>query len=350
MNAADLQQVKLKPRDESSSRDRSAPNFKICSKLSKQHEEMLRNYFFSTGMDRWYESLKDDTFATEFIRMKKEEGRAILSLREDLYKKKNLSTQLPTFEVPILLKGLQTKINDVIASLSPEAGVFVKLTTRSPKDSTVANAKIRGAFLTKLPSLAMCSSANDRLALLVEVMTQALRVRTGEEAIHLLVSSARVEEDLEYALNPDYDDFEKCMCLVVRKWVDIPQWAEFRGFVWEGKLTSIGQYNHPLYFPQLVERRERIKSDLERFFATVKDRIPLDRYTVDFAWTEERVYVIEVNTFDGEFNASTGLWNWETDREQMMKGPLELRIRETEQDSEVLMNTIEMEWRAVVFP
>ncbi|KAL5516415.1 hypothetical protein EMCRGX_G001730 [Ephydatia muelleri] len=278
-SAADLQQVKLKPRGDNSSQDRSAPNFNICSKISKQHEETLRDYFFSTGMDRWYKSLKDDTFATEFIRITKEDGLAILSHRKALCKN-NLSsyshiTSVQTFEVPDQLIGLQTRIDDIIASLSPEAGVFVKLTTRSPKDSAVAIAKARNAFLTRLLSLGERPSANDRLVLLAEVMTHSLR---------------------------------------------------------------------------LVERRERIKTDLERFFATVKDRIPLEHYTVDFAWTEDRVYIIEVNTFDGEFNASTGLWNWEEDREQMMKGPLELRIREAEQDSKVLVSTIEPVWKAVVFP
>ncbi|KAL5516410.1 hypothetical protein EMCRGX_G001723 [Ephydatia muelleri] len=298
----------MKPRGpgDNSSRDRSAPNFNICSKLSKQHEERLRNYFFSTGIDRWYESLKDDTFATEFIRITKEDGLAILSYRKALCKN-NLSsyshtTSVQTFEVP----------------------------DQSPKDSAVAIAKVRKAFLTRLLFLGERPSANDRLVLLAEVMTHSLRVRTGEEAIHLLMFSARVEEDFEYALNLDYNDFEKCMCLV-------------------GRLTSVGQYNHPLYFPLLVERRERIKTDLEMFFATVKDRIPLERYTVDFAWTEDRVYIIEVNTFDGEFNASTGLWNWEEVREHMMKGPLELRIREAEQDSKVLVSIIEPEWKAVVF-
>ena len=78
---------------------------------------------------------------------------------------------VPTFKVPILLKGLQTRINNIIVSLSPETGVFVKLTTRLPKDSTVAIAKVCGAFLTKLSSLGKCQSANDRLALMVKVMT-----------------------------------------------------------------------------------------------------------------------------------------------------------------------------------
>lgn len=324
----------------------------ICSTSTIQRESARREYFFSTGMDRWYETLKEETFATKFIRMTTEEGQAILSHRKRLYENKPPGGcgEEATLDVSIQLKSLQMRIDDAIASLSPEAGVFVKLATRSPKDSQVAYAKARETFLSELPSLGDNPSANDKLILLAEAMVRSLRVRTGEEAIRVLVSSARVEEDLEYALDPDYDDFEKCMCLVVRKWTDIHLWAEFRSFVWDGKLTSIGQYNHPLYFRQLVDRRERIKADLESFFASVKDRIPLDRYTVDLAWTEDKVYIIEVNTFDGEFNASTGLWNWADDREQMMKGPLELRVREREQDFQTLMATLEPEWKVVVFP
>ena len=355
INAADLQQVKLKPRDEGSRRDRSAPNFNIGSEFSKQREERLREYFFSTGMDRWYESLKDESFATEFIPMTREEGQALVTHWERLFKNRSSSdgvTEVPTFDIPAPLKGLQKRIDDVIGSLSPETGAFVKLTTRSPKDSHVAFAKARTAFQSKLPSLGDNPSANDRLILLAEVVIQSLRVRTGEEAINLFVSSTRVGEDLEYALDPQNDDFEKCTSLVVRKWVDIPLWAEFRGFVWDGKLTSIGQYNHPVRFPQLLEHRDRITADLERFFVSVKDRIPLDRYIVDFAWTFERVYLIEVNPFDGEvvFPASTGLWSWVEDRDHMMHGQLELRIRENEQDTTVLKNSIDTEWRGVVFP
>ena len=91
-------------------------------------------------------------------------------------------------------------------------------------------------------------------------------------------------------------------------------------------------------------------SDLESFYAMIKDHIPLDHYIVDFAWTEEKVYLIEVNPFDGElvFPASTGLWSWERDREQMTKGPLELRIRETVEETHVLKHSIDPRWRAIV--
>ena len=133
--------------------------------------------------------------------------------------------------------------------------------------------------------------------------------------------------------------------------MDIPLWAEFRGFVWDGKLTSIGQYNHPVCFPQLLSRVSEIKSELEGFFSSVKEHIPLSRYIVDFAWTPSRVYLVEVNPFDGEvvFPASTGLWDWEKDRERMMNGPLELRIRLTEQCAHDLKHSLDPHWRSVIF-
>lgn len=46
--------VKLKPT--SIAKDRSAPNYTLAlqGEVSKEKEEERRDYFFSTGLDRWY--------------------------------------------------------------------------------------------------------------------------------------------------------------------------------------------------------------------------------------------------------------------------------------------------------
>ena len=169
--------------------------------------------------------------------------------------------------------------------------------------------------------------------------------------LKLLVSSDRVGEDLEYALEPGDANINERISVMVRDWVDIPLWAEFRGFVWNGKLTSIGQYSHPVLFPELLEKALLIQKDLEKFFDFVKPKIPLDRYIIDFGWTDDRVYLIEINPFDGElvFPASTGLWSWKEDRQQMMNGPLELRLRHEKQSDIVLKKTLDPQWRTVLF-
>ena len=66
---------------------------------------------------------------------------------------------------------------------------------------------------------------------------------------------------------------------------------------------------------------------------------------------KDYIYLIEVNPFDGEivFPASTGLWSWEKDREQMMNGPLTLRIRTEEQSDFVLKKSLDPQWRNVLF-
>ena len=354
VDQASLQRVKLKATGDASRRDRSAPNYHLAlhGEVSQEKEKERRDYFFSTGLDRWYEGLKDVTFPTEFLMITPDEARAIVTHWKKFFKDRSSDSPDPdefAMSVPQALKRLCSRIDAVIASLS--SGVFVKLSTRSPKDSDVAFAKARRAYTAKCDSLGSSLSSNDKLILFGGFAIESLKVSTGEEAVQLLSSSTRVGEDLEYALAAGDGAFNQQVSLVIRKWVDIPLWAEFRGFVWNGILTSIGQYNHPVMFPQLKALVLRIQSDLETFFLTVKDKIPLDRYIVDFAWTKERVFLVEVNPFDGEivFPASTGLWSWEKDKEQMMNGPLKLRIRETEEDPFILKKNIDPLWRAVIF-
>ena len=355
ISASAIQGVKLKSTDSESKRDRSAPNLTFGDQEdTKEKEETRREYFFSTGLDRWYETLKDKTFRTEFVEITPNEARAIVTFWQEHYQHKpSDATLLPESQIttPDTLKGLSQRLSMVISTLSPDRGAFVKLSTRSPKDSHIAFAKARTAYDSRVSSFGSNASGNDKLTLLAEVVIESLRVRNGDEAIKLFVSSDRVGEDLEYALEPGDLDFNKRISLVIREWVEIPLWAEFRGFIWDGKMTSIGQYNHPVMFPQLKEQAAAIQTDLETFFAFVQPHIPLDKYIIDFAWTKERVYLVEVNPFDGEivFPASTGLWSWERDREQMMRGPLELRIRESEQTAHQLKSTTDPQWRAVIF-
>ena len=351
LSASALQAVKLKKTGEEARRDRSAPQYTPCEESSEKEEER-RRYFFSTGLDQWYKSLKDVTIPSVFLSLTADEARAIVSCWKEHYSHKSSHEPiLPESEldIPDSLQDLASRISKLV---SPDKGAFVKLSTRSPKDSHIAFARAKEAYRVKLATQSSPPSGNERLILYGRIVIDSLRVRSGHDAVKLFVSSDRVGEDLEYALEPGDQGFDSRVSIVVREWVDIPLWAEFRGFVWNGKLTSIGQYNHPVVFPQLLDKREQIKSDLQAFFDNVKVKIPLDRYIIDFAWVDKDcVYLIEVNPFDGEivFPASTGLWSWERDREQMMNGPLELRVRTEEQSDFVLKKSLDPQWRNILF-
>lgn len=352
IKASELQKVKLKATSESSRQDRSAPDLSLCTVDVLDKAETRRDYFFDTGVDRWYESLQDKTFLSRFVEITPLEARAITKYWQQHFQHKSSSDKVldeTQVVIPTELLGFSDRINAALASMSATKGGFVKLSTRSPKDSHIAFAKASNSYKQKLPTIGENPSPNEKLILLAGVVIESLQIRNGTEALKLLLSSDRVGEDLEYALEPGDQDLEKRISLVVREWVDIPLWAEFRGFVWGGKLTSIGQYNHLVMFPELAEQAETIKAELVGFFEIVKDQISLDRYIIDFAWTTDRVYLVEVNPFDGElvFPASTGLWSWDDDRQQMMNGPLELRIRKAEEDLTALKHTIDPQWRAI---
>ena len=202
ISAQDLQKVTLKPTDESLRRDRSAPKIR-GEEPSIEKENERRDYFFETGLDRWYSSLKHTTFLTEFLPITPDEARAIVSYWETNFKDRSSTDEEVdgrSLAIPPSLNGLRDRISSTIASLSPTAGAFVKLTTRSPKDSHVAFAKARRAYDVRERLLQPHPSANDRMILLGEVVIESLKVLSGEDAIKLLVSSTRVGEDLEYAL------------------------------------------------------------------------------------------------------------------------------------------------------
>ncbi len=347
IDASALQAVKLKATGHS--KDRSAPLYATNEESSEKQEER-RSYFFSTGLDQWYQDLEDVTIPTTFLTLTPNEARDIVACWNQYYCHKSSHDPIPDEDeitIPPSLNKLADRISDVISSFSPQDGVFVKLSTRSPKDSHIAFSKAVKAY----KALPTPLSGNEKLISFGGISLDSLHVTNGLEAIKLFVSSDRVGEDLEYALEPGDQDFDTRVSIVVRKWVKIPLSSEFRGFVWDGKLTSIGQYNHPVVFPELLDKTELIKADLKAFYDRIKSKIPLTKYIIDFAWTKDRVYLIEINPFDGEivYPASTGLWSWEEDREQMMRGDLALRVRTDQQSDFILKKTLDPQWRNVLF-
>ncbi len=346
--ASELLSVRLKSTDKGATRDRSGPNIQLASKDSKEREETRRKEFFDSGFDRWYELVKDKTIPSQVVEIKPAEAKAIIFCwKRDFQNKEGDGVILSETRIQ-LPADLHDLIDRLSLTITPGKGAFIKLSTRSPKDSPMAFEKAHRAYLASLSSLGENPTVNDKLNLLSTIVGESLKVTTGEEAVKLLISSDRVGEDLEYALEKGDEEFMKVIHLVVREWVNVPQWAEFRGFVSGSRLNALGQYNYLVRFPVLKDKVSRIKTDLERFHASIQERITMERYIIDFVWTEDNMYLIEFNTFSEErmFSTTTGLWDWESpaDREQMIKGPLTLRIREQDAD----LNLITPKWRDII--
>jgi len=311
----------------------------------------------------------------------------------------------PTAELDALLQEtidslgpLKERLDQSVAAecaKSAEGKAFVKLSTRSPKDSKKALARAEASYHARLAALDHEADDNERWIILSEEVTKSSAVANGDEALELLLDSDRVFEDLEYALrgppappaqagtsaggaaedasataagSPSADPHvagkvERAwnMELVARAWDPrLKPESEFRGIAWGGELTCLCQYFHPLYFPGMIDRSEEVQRDILAIYNSPAVKSAVERLgghcIIDFAWLAPgEVIVIELNPFDGvclgTFPASTGLFLWDDEEDKaVMKGekPFEFRLRDAPLDPASLRVQCNQDWRAIV--
>lgn len=300
---------------------------KIRQVTGVHNEDERRDYFFSSGVEGWYEELKDHTFKTSFVKLTKKEAKTI----------KNIFFQKEKADEKVL-KSLEKRLDKSIKE-NHEGKAFIKLSTRSPKDSTAAFKKASEAY-HKVDKSKL--TENEKYIKFSELMRQGCKVKNGNEAIELLLTSERVAEDFKYYFEgfkeTSKDDEDIDILVVVRSFDDeVTAVTEFRGFVWNNKFVCVGQYFHQLYFEDLQNIEKDVTKDLQAFFKSVGPHIKLPCYMMDLVWfgkdSTKKPLLVEVNPFDGEslgaFPASTGLFDWYKDRDIMTgkTGKFVARIR-----------------------
>jgi hypothetical protein len=105
------------------------------------------------------------------------------------------------------IRDIRAKVSDAVSRMP--AGAFIRLGSRSPKDS-------------------------------YEGYRDGFKILGGTDPLrYLLDSSERIYEDLMLAIRKNYSPH-----IFVRQWVDIPRWSEFRCFMHDRHLIGISQYNY----------------------------------------------------------------------------------------------------------
>eukprot|EP00035_Acanthoeca_spectabilis_P001005 m.76900 g.76900 ORF g.76900 m.76900 type:complete len:616 (+) comp10564_c0_seq1:325-2172(+) len=227
---------------------------------------------------------------------------------------------------------------------SPGA-VFVKLSTRSPKDSSLLQS--RAVHLDEMD--AECEGAT-------------MKVISGAEAIALLVTSDRAQQDLVAALSlagrpsrahdatANSEVFDGGISIVVREWWHLPRWTEMRGFVRKAmgsrrRLVALSQYYENTDVPKdrqrlLWENRASVCDTVQHFVRTTLNEalesISIDHAVVDFALKPRLsssdmagavlgcdVVVIELNSFGIRSNAALFDWGDESDALILFEGSVE---------------------------
>mmetsp|Transcript_33557 Transcript_33557/g.57536 ORF Transcript_33557/g.57536 Transcript_33557/m.57536 type:complete len:411 (-) Transcript_33557:419-1651(-) len=386
--------------------DRSAVNLENAGQDALDDEHERWEYFFNSGCRTWFDLISNHTMSTTFCVLEPHEAKLIVDHWET--RGRLIAAALargegsnPTAELDALLKEtiatlgpLKERLDVAVAEECAKSDVgkaFVKLSTRSPKDSKKALARAEASYNVRLDALDQLPSENERWIMLSEEVTKSSAIVNGDEALELLLDSDRVYEDLEYALrgppgpnaptdgSADQHDAGASsatvphpaggeatrwnMELVARAWDPrLTPESEFRGIAWNGDLTCLCQYFHPLHFPGMRDRSEEVQRDIISKYNEPEVKSAVDRLgghcIIDFAWLAPgEVIVIELNPFDGvclgTFPASTGLFLWDDpDDKAIMMGdaPFEFRMRDHPLEPALLKTQCNQDWRTIVYP
>ena len=163
-------------------------------------------------------------------------------------------------------------------------GFFIRLGSRSPKDSFLGN-------------------------------MEGFKCATGNRALQLLFDSPeRIYADVSLAVAHDYKPQ-----IWLREWTDIPQWSELRCFMQNRRLVGVSQYDYleQERFNELANEADSIKWAIERFFQNqFLPVVHLDNVVFD-VWVKRQehgnnrtweVRLLEINPF--EIYTDPCLFSW----------------------------------------
>jgi len=289
------------------------------------------------AIESWYEILGDHTPKTEFVPLSLAEAEAFYEQCHWYYCGAKPNSQVST-QKKTLLKKIEERVDSKIKLFNGKA--FVKLSTRSPKDSLTSgiNERMKVAFIEELKR--SDSTPNGDLCAFSAAGRNAALVTTGAEACELLQISSRVREDLMRAL-----EFPESFVLqiIVREWIPMKPQQEFRAFVFEKEMTAISQYCYFQYYPELVQNKEKLKNRMSDFWNSIKHKVPQKSCIIDFLVQDDNVMIIELNPFFNDTSACLFSWREAEDRKIIQQGPLQIRVLESPiQDP---LTALPSEWR-----
>lgn len=248
--------------------------------VERASPDAIRAFTGQCDVVRWFERLSRFTIATAFIDLTADEAKAIMSGGKPL--------------------SVSKKIDGAIER-SPEfkaSGVFVRLTTRSPKDAVLRSPALRDAFSQELAATAGSKDPdNDEMVALYRAVITAGRVRHGEEAVALLADSTRVREDLQKWIDTASPS-EAPPSICVREWRKIEPATEFRCFVFRGVATAVCQYLDDVYFDSLSSSDSWLPAKVGKFVSEISPLLPGRSCVLDLSIPEQGdPILIEVNPF-----------------------------------------------------
>jgi len=259
--------------------------------------------------------------------------------------------QLPA-ESKTRLEALEVALQVVIDRVrGTDDAVFVKTTCRSAKDTALYADNFKKLFRETLSKMNPADE-NDQIRALLVAGAESLKSHTAKDVMKTFILSERVYQDLELAaMRPDrWQQY-----FVVRKWYKIDPSMEFRGFVANGHLNALSQYNYLALYPHLHQFKAQLEKNILAYFNT--KLLPalatkFSEYVIDFCvlsdpakapseWDLTALKIIELNPYENATDAA--LFSWNQEKEKLDHGPFELRL--VDKPLEGITHKISHEWR-----
>ena len=170
-------------------------------------------------------------------------------------------------------------------------GFFAKTSSRSAKDACIFKRDFLDLYKNELSKSSDPSQENSRIIALLTAAFIALRVKCASDVLTMFVISERIYQDMLLATeaqNPSADLFKEN--IILRPFIPIDIDMEFRGFVFQQRLTCLSQYNSLIYSPRLCQEKDVILEKMTSFFnQMVKPKLNAYKssdYVIDFALTK----------------------------------------------------------------
>ena len=332
--------------------------------LPQSELENARRFLYvqSFDLDRCYPVFQRYTTATTFVTLSEKETRMLYDAHVPFYEWQEATSRTALIKLvshSAVLRAVSARI-DAAREVLHGDGVFVKLTSRSPKDVAVRDASqqftehLHAAVRRVLQDSGTRSKPDDAntdpaavaettlatvtdprecvpivprreaaLSRLNQEMLGAMRVTSGLEALVLLLRSQRVHQDLGQLLQLA-PHLHIAAMIAVRSWsapLIQASDSEFRCFIHQNRLTAITPYDDLLYSQKIAAApatlfrnirlfwREQLQAALSSFGSYILDVVIL---------AKGEVHVLELNPF--HIGAGTGLFRWRTDRQLLLEG------------------------------
>jgi hypothetical protein len=310
----------------------------------------MNKFIYEYTLEKFYEELKEYTFKTEFLQLTIEESQVLYTSCKGYYSKGDFKYYFQKNDENVY-NEIKNKINKIINN-NFEKKAFIKLSTRSPKDSITdfkknveknsINERMIKNFCQELKKYEK-NDKNGHTIAFVNSTRKTMVIKNGEEAMEILYKSSRIREDLMKAL--DFPN-EFNLFITIREWINIDSKDEFRCFVYNKKLTAVSQYCYYQYYENMIDKN-KLKKLVTDFYDQVKEKIMIENYIMDICVNEDKVYLIELNPFFRD--TSPCLFSWNKDDIGIIKnGSSSLEIRYLDKVVEYPYDCISNDWKLFI--